>query len=738
MDMDILNIVTETLSNVDPIIGGAAIATTVVLGGVALYKRKTKKTNDTFTEYDVKSTIDTTNLMGITMDTKEFDIDDLPTDTITISKKSAQNNPPSIWDNPNTKEMQEKLGIKPQEIELISDDLKSAELLEAAIEFDKLYDRENAVHYLNEAIRLETHDKEKLRLRIIAQNYHNSMSKRGSPLIDIVAKLPSFLKDGMEILHIKRTPSSDNITQKTLVKPSQGIPDESHRTILNPLDNLGNSFSDQGKLKGYDKIDLESSETVPSISSLLKTPSNLASTSEDENSWLENRANEATDIKSQHHETTSVNSDFLGNLPSITNIDNKEITQEYAQSKELHVVTGNDWVDLPDENQSLPVTEEKQEQLFDLVTPQGLDLEDKELTKGDPVAREETLEELQNAFPWLKSDNNEENTIKHHDNTLPDITAIDEQSSTSLLEISNINSFEVSDNSNNSNINDLDSNVGEIDLERALLQLEEATNQKEFSLNDQELPDNIEDLSHLKTSDKFARLDKIFDEFVEDVPILTENLSNSSLHSNKIDKAQLVNNEPEFLPAEITYIDNNDKIPTSIESLIENIAQEAEEQEKLLSDTTTIDDNIKNDFYKEFGSMINDLHQEVSGVNQPLKANKDESTSQVIESVIPTQTYVPLPPTETLEVNEHDNSNNEFSEIELKKELSFKQTIWVNWMLNAAGKTTMKESIFEIDSKWGTKPAIEQLKISLTKEAGINSNGSKNTWAVLSVFALND
>lgn len=64
--------------------------------------------------------------------------------------------------------------------------------------------------------------------------------------------------------------------------------------------------------------------------------------------------------------------------------------------------------------------------------------------------------------------------------------------------------------------------------------------------------------------------------------------------------------------------------------------------------------------------------------------------------------------------------------------------VWVNWMLEVSDKQQMKRSVIDLHQKWGTKNALEELTQYLNKEADKDSNGKEHTWAVLSVFPVEE
>jgi hypothetical protein len=148
--------------------------------GVYIYAKRKKKQNlkedmtvKTEVVYKESTTDDKllwSNEADNTMETREFDLNHkiVPKPNDTIIENSIV----------------EPLENKVQEVIL-----KSNDLLDIALEFDNTKDRKGTCYYLLEAFKIETNEKEKIRLRLILTQYKENNKES---LSDIIEKLPTF------------------------------------------------------------------------------------------------------------------------------------------------------------------------------------------------------------------------------------------------------------------------------------------------------------------------------------------------------------------------------------------------------------------------------------------------------------------------------------------------------------------------------------------------------------------
>lgn len=594
MNTDFLNIVTDSLAHIDPVIGGG-VAGVLVLGLVGFKVAKSKKNKSRKMEMTTNSIDGNGNnvprefkreavntkefereMEGFTLQTQEFDEP--------ISKK-MNTTPASMWDKP-TQNTEEKLHKKTS---LPHPDLKSSDLINAAIELDREGNYDNATHYLLEAIKIEDHEKEKLRLRLIAQHYKNTQHKPGSSLADIVEKLPTFHRE--------------NSSKELLVEDTQVEPHEIHVSEHNKPEELNfNHTTNVGSLKNEVLTPLAEDA---SFASFLKSEDNSHKNHEPLNKPTENSQENLSEEKSWLDEQADL-----------------------AEEKLLH-----------ENNKESTLAVE----------------EDKEVAS------------LKAEYPWLNSSTEENLThedIKEETNTIDERyteTPVVSESKTYDRELINLDDADLSSFQFKS-----DPVSGGLNLAQE--------HKHVLPVHTEALPELIE-VQHNENTHLMDSLE----------------LPETSAQEHSLDN---------FNHTEV----NN--TPTELNDFMEKLAQEAEEQDRLQQEQDQLE---KEKFFKEFGSVIGDLKKEVS--QQSYKSHT-ESTNDSDEFEPP--------------------SFHLAEELEEPK----KYIVWVNWMLQASGKATMKESTFELEHAWGTIQAVEQLKVCLDKESGVGSNGQKNTWAVLSVFPL--
>lgn len=584
MNTDFLNIVTDSLAHIDPVIGGG-VAGVLVLGLVGFKVAKSKKNKSRKMEMTTNS-IDGNNnnaprefkrdavntkelereVEGLTLQTQEFDEP--------ISRK-MNISPASMWDKP-TQNTEEKLHKKTS---LPHPDLKSSDLINAAIELDREGNYDNATHYLLEAIKIEDHEKEKLRLRLIAQHYKNTQHKPGSSLADIVEKLPTFHRE--------------NQLKEFLIEEVSEKESKLHTSEhTNHVDSLKNEV--------------------------------LAPLTED--------ASFASFLKSEDNSHK-----------------NHEPLNEPTEHPQANLSEEKSWLD----------------EQADLAEEKLLHENNKESTLA--VEEDKEVASLKAEYPWLNS-STEENVI--HEDIKEESNTIDERyTETPVMPESKT-------------------------YDRELINLDDA-DLSSFQFKSDPVSGGL----NLAQEHKH-----VLPVHTESLPELIEVQHNENTHS--IDSLELP--EASALEHSLDNLNHTEinNTPTELNDFMEKLAKEAEEQDRLQQEQDQLE---KEKFFKEFGSVIGDLKKEVS----------QQSYQSHTESVNDSDEFEPP-------------SFHLAEELEQPK----KYIVWVNWMLQASGKATMKESTFELEHAWGTIQAVEQLKVCLDKESGVGSNGQKNTWAVLSVFPL--
>lgn len=635
MNTDFLNVVTDSLAHIDPVIGGG-VAGVLVLGLVGVKVAKSKKNKTRKMEMTTNSIDGNGNnvprefkreavntkefekeVEGLTLQTQEFDEP--------ISKR-MNTRPASMWDKP-TQDTEAQLQKKTS---LPHPDLKSSDLIKAAIELDNEGNYENATHYLLEAIKIEQHEKEKLRLRLIAQHYKNGQHKPGSSLAEIVDKLPTFHReeqsssltlptseDSHEIVDLNFEKESHNHTNTTISTPE---PVQTESLKQDVLSHLAEDASFASFLKSEDTThhSNDNNETEE-LSNKIELP--------EEKSWLDEQA-------------------------------------DLAEEKLLH----------ENNKESILAVEE-----------------DKEAAS------------LKAEYPWLNDGTNivqpkglienlTETTTQHLEKVEPPIideryteTPIVPESKTHDRELINLDDADLSSFHFKS-----DPVSGGLNLAAEHTHILPVHSESFPELIDLKEPAPLSSHEHVENNHSLEHLNHL----------------NLNSLDNYTERVEPVNSDP-----------------TELNDFMEKLAKEAEEQDRLQQEQDQLE---KEKFFKEFGSVIGDLKKEVSQQSSPTYGYDE------VKEV-----------TQHSHEDEHNNSADNSDDFEvpsfhLAKELEepTKYIIWVNWMLQASGKATMKESTFELEHPWGTIQAVEQLKGCLDKESGVASNGQKNTWAVLSVFPL--
>ena len=199
----IQTMVTTTISNLDLVktgeLGGGVVLVLALIG-LQYSKKKKKKRLETQTEsYEGDVPLikgDTRELEaevdGLTIDTQPFDTVSGLSGVSGFSENSTEahteNKPKSLW-----KEESPNLSFVPRSEEPVveAEKLDSNDLLENAIDCDRAGDKEHAYNFLLEAIKNAPSEREKLRLRVISQNYRMKFHDT-NVLEQLASQLPSF------------------------------------------------------------------------------------------------------------------------------------------------------------------------------------------------------------------------------------------------------------------------------------------------------------------------------------------------------------------------------------------------------------------------------------------------------------------------------------------------------------------------------------------------------------------
>lgn len=165
-----LTIIADLLSSINPIVLGGAASGILVIGGVALYVKRNKN-----------KFIENTDQLAQSNDFKTLKTEDLEREfgSLTVQTKVLDEDESLFFDKSVKNKITDNEVAQP-----------STKLVDEASVFDSFGKQEQAIESLKKAIEIETHEKEKVRLKILLSQYNNKKGKLS--LDEIIKEYPSF------------------------------------------------------------------------------------------------------------------------------------------------------------------------------------------------------------------------------------------------------------------------------------------------------------------------------------------------------------------------------------------------------------------------------------------------------------------------------------------------------------------------------------------------------------------
>lgn len=198
------------------------------------------------------------------------------------------------------------------------------------------------------------------------------------------------------------------------------------------------------------------------------------------------------------------------------------------------------------------------------------------------------------------------------------------------------------------------------------------------------------------------------------------------------------------------------------ENMLKALQKDADHIDQI-NENEAIDDMQK--FWKEFGSMVVDIKNEVADnhkliKNDPIPELQEKAPIAVEEVKVSIPDLPPVTPTPVVQEPIFSIVKNEpvlppvVTEVKpveppvLREELKepvippvavetpkvFK--VWANWIVNIEGQQVFRNHFVNLKNAWGTAQAGEELYMGITKLSGKTPAGKSYPWVLVSVFPL--
>ena len=179
--------------------------------------------------------------------------------------------------------------------------------------------------------------------------------------------------------------------------------------------------------------------------------------------------------------------------------------------------------------------------------------------------------------------------------------------------------------------------------------------------------------------------------------VVAEKISNTVNDFNSQDKVEpTLENVTEVIPIV------EDDIPVLTDEIVNDSISFADikKESDLIDEYRQQDEEqAASDFFKEFGSLAQQIQQE----------NKE---AEALKKGI----HIPSPVISSVEKEIFD--------------------VWANYMSLFGGRMNLKNTFIHLDNAWGTIAGIAELQEKINHEIGTDGNGNQNPWAIISVLPL--